>query len=95
MTEANQRRDEINSSFAAHVRAFHESLPPREQQLLEMVFRLAEQSTVEEDTHGHTILPFGQVLAGTALFPGSGGQATAQFNPKELSVDKSVPWQRR
>ncbi len=44
----------IARSFAEHVRAFHRSLPPEEQVLLEEVFALAEYAR-GQDTEGHLL----------------------------------------
>jgi hypothetical protein len=40
----------LEASFAAHVRAFHQSLPPEEQSMLEQVLALAEAASGAEVT---------------------------------------------
>jgi hypothetical protein len=51
--QARAELDPVSVSFAAHVRAFHGTLPPEEQVLLEQIFRLAEAVTRQAgDTQG-------------------------------------------
>jgi hypothetical protein len=55
--ESARATDPAAAAFAEHVRAFHRSLPPDEQALLEEVFRLAALAEAAEggDVQGHQL----------------------------------------
>lgn len=57
----------VATSFAERVRAFHQSLPPEEQALLEQVFALAETAVAGgEDTQGFFTIKQTSVTDGTS-----------------------------
>ena len=43
----------VGASFAAHLSAFHRSLPPEEQKLLEEILALADRGMGGDDTSGY------------------------------------------
>jgi hypothetical protein len=45
----------IGASFAEHLSAFHRSLPPEEQKLLEEILALADRGMAANDTGGYAL----------------------------------------
>lgn len=54
----------IGASFAEHLSAFHRSLPPEEQKLLEEILALADRGMAADDTGGYALNTYLRLAAG-------------------------------
>jgi hypothetical protein len=54
----------VGASFAEHLGAFHRSLPPEEQKLLEEILALADRGMAADDTSGYAVDAFIYFAAG-------------------------------
>lgn len=101
MTDSTITYAEIAQSFAQHVQEFHRGLPVDEQQLLELVFRLAEQASADGEMIGYVDLgrllshharPFiaAAAVAGALGLAGVTGTAAVHASPSGSGVVQAV-----
>ena len=78
----------ITASFAERLSAFHRSLPPEEQKLLEEILALANRGMAEDDTSGYALITYvAAQFPPTSVSPVEPSLGlTARLEPKGNSV---------